>query len=114
MNGGTCQAAANGGYVCTCPNCYSGTNCQTCIIFNYFLINKNEFKFETYFETYFENKLIHAVIIHVWMVEPVKLLLMVDMFAHVQIVIRELIVKHVFNLTLFFFINYFIDIKFLI
>ncbi len=41
MNGGTCSAGANGGYVCTCPNCYSGTNCQSC------KFNQKKFKKKT-------------------------------------------------------------------
>ena len=33
MNGGTCNALQSGGYICACPSCYAGTNCQTCNLF---------------------------------------------------------------------------------
>ena len=29
MNGGACQISGTG-YLCLCPNFYTGTNCQTC------------------------------------------------------------------------------------
>ena len=27
-NGGICNPLSNGGYMCGCPSCYAGTNCE--------------------------------------------------------------------------------------